>query len=178
MKLEHALEILDLVRLGGGGQVIDVKKNPRAIGMMGLAPHEVEATGVDNARAVVNNYLEQYPPEERERIRTELWKDYCDIQEYKEARIDLSFLNEEFGNVNYVNFPKINKWEYVSKIRRLREDILYDETHDTLFEDGPCNAWEKFQDQKWKANKEENLRKNKEDLVKLEEECRRFFPDG
>lgn len=53
MKLEHELSILNSVRPGGGGQVIDVKKNPRAIGMMGLAPHEVEVAAVDNARAVV-----------------------------------------------------------------------------------------------------------------------------
>lgn len=90
----------------------------------------------------------------------------------------MSFLDEEFGSADGINFPQMSKWGYISKIRRMREDVLYDETHDTLFEGGPCNAWEKLQDQKWKANKEENLRKNKEDLVKLEEEYRRFFPDG
>lgn len=99
-ELKTALEILDLVRpAGGSGQVVDLINHPRAYGSMGLAPFEVESTAVEGAREVVEEYLEQYPEGDRVRIRRQLWKDYHDIQSVREAGIDLSFLDEEFGKI-------------------------------------------------------------------------------
>ena len=98
-ELNRALQILDLVRPGGGGRSIDLQKYPRAIGSMGLAPFEVESTAVDDARDVVQKYFEQYPEPDRDRIRRELWQDYHDIRRVWGAGIDLSFLDEEFGKI-------------------------------------------------------------------------------
>lgn len=100
MSLKVALETLDLLRPGGGGYVIDLQKYPRAIGMMGLPPFAVEARTADACRQVVDEYLAEYPEADRERIRADMWRDYDDIQRYKASRIDLRFLDEEFGKLN------------------------------------------------------------------------------
>ena len=99
MELKNAIDILNLIRPGGAGKVINIKQNPRAIGSMGLAPFEVESSTADDAKSALTKYLEQYPEQEREQIRRDLWKDYHEIQSFKEAGVDLSFLDEEFGKI-------------------------------------------------------------------------------
>ena len=99
MSLDQALDILDQVSLYGGGRSIDLKKNPRAIGS-GLAPFEVESSTVDEARQVLNAYLETIPIERRGEAYSRLWRDFRDIRDFKEARCDISFLDKEFGPVN------------------------------------------------------------------------------
>ena len=99
MSLDQALDILDQVPLCGGGRSIDLKKYPRALGS-GLAPFEIESTAVDEARQALNAYIETFPVERRDEVSSQLWRDFCDIRDFKEARCDISFLDEEFGPVN------------------------------------------------------------------------------
>lgn len=171
MELDHALQTLEMIKPGGVGQVVGIRRNPRAMGSMGLAPFEVEASTADDARSALTKYLEQYPRQEREQIRRELMKDYHDIQRIKEAGVDLSFLDEEFGKV-----PKLSEADYESEIERLRENILFDETHESLFFGGPNNEYEQREDERWRKNKERNLEPNKKMLAKLEEEYGHFYP--
>ena len=100
MELGNALQILEMVRPGGLGQVVDIRRNPRAVGSMGLAPSEIEASTADDAQSALTKYLEQYPRCEREQVRRDLWKDYHEIQRIREAGVDLSFLDEEFGKID------------------------------------------------------------------------------
>jgi hypothetical protein len=96
MEIDSALRVLNLVRPGGGGRIIDLQRNPRAFGTMGLAPFEVEATAVNDSRRIVDEYLAQFPEGERAEKESELWADFMDMQRIRESRVDLSFLDKEF----------------------------------------------------------------------------------
>lgn len=58
----------------GGGNAIDTRVHPKAIGTMGLAPFDVEMTAVVASQKTIDEYLKQFPESERGRIKAEVFK--------------------------------------------------------------------------------------------------------
>lgn len=85
MDLYQALEVLHHASPRNGGSSINLKKHPRAFGS-GLAPFEVESTVFDEARQVLDAYIEGFPPEERAAVKSQLLEDFHEIRAHKEAR--------------------------------------------------------------------------------------------